>query len=289
MITIQGFAKLCGCNTQTLRYYDRIGLLAPAKVDQWTGYRYYEEGQAMLFVKIKNLQMADFSIGEIKTLLNEDEDHLMAAFDRKIEEQKQKLEQMENIRKSYLDEAMNMQRMVNTIIDFVEGRMSSPELWQEFGLDQEKDTEISARVHELLAEWMEQCKNAGADMAQYMDTMQEMVEKLKNGTLDEEQRKMLLSDEDDLEKDIPEGAEKIFARDGWAHVSDWIGEIPAPEKGKESFFLFSVPRDSLIVDPGFPTLMLAVMGARYNTQQGGMTCKVGLSKDGLNHFSLLQK
>ena len=126
-------------------------------------------------------------------------------------------------------------------------------------------------------------------MAQYMDTMQEMVEKLKNGTLDEEQRKMLLSDEDDLEKDIPEGAEKIFARDGWAHVSDWIGEIPAPEKGKESFFLFSVPRDSLIVDPGFPTLMLAVMGARYNTQEGGMTCKVGLSKDGLNHFSLLQK
>ena len=38
MITIQGFAKLCGCNTQILRYYDRIGLLAPAKVDEWTGY-----------------------------------------------------------------------------------------------------------------------------------------------------------------------------------------------------------------------------------------------------------
>ena len=43
MITIQGFARLCGCNTQTLRYYDRIGLLAPARVDEWTGYRYYEE------------------------------------------------------------------------------------------------------------------------------------------------------------------------------------------------------------------------------------------------------
>ena len=56
MITIQGFAKLCGCNTQTLRYYDRIGLLKPAKVDEWTGYRYYEEEQALLFVKIKNLQ-----------------------------------------------------------------------------------------------------------------------------------------------------------------------------------------------------------------------------------------
>ena len=65
MITIRGFAKLCGCNTQTLRYYDRIGLLTPAKVDEWTGYRYYEEEQALLFVKIKNLQQADFSIDVI--------------------------------------------------------------------------------------------------------------------------------------------------------------------------------------------------------------------------------
>ena len=289
MITIQGFAKLCGCNTQTLRYYDRIGLLAPAKVDQWTGYRYYEEEQAMLFVKIKNLQMADFSIEEIKTLLNEDEDHLMAAFDRKIQEQKEKLERIIHIKASYLDEAMNMQMMVNTMIDFVEGRMSNPELWKEFGLDQERDTEISARVHEMLADWLEQCKNAGADMAQYMESMQETVEKLKNGTLDEQQRKMLLSDEEDLEKDIPEGAEKVFGRDGWAHVSEWINEIPALEKGRQSFFLFSVPVDSLIVDPGFPTLMLAVMGVRYNTLEGGMSCKVGMSKDGLNHFSLLQK
>ena len=289
MITIQGFAKLCGCNTQTLRYYDRIGLLAPAKVDQWTGYRYYEEEQAMLFVKIKNLQMADFSIEEIKTLLNEDEDHLMAAFDRKIQEQKEKLERIIHIKASYLDEAMNMQMMVNTMIDFVEGRMSNPELWKEFGLDQERDTEISARVHEMLADWLEQCKNAGADMAQYMESMQETVEKLKNGTLDEQQRKMLLSDEEDLEKELPEGAEKVFGRDGWAHVSEWINEIPALEKGRQSFFLFSVPVDSLIVDPGFPTLMLAVMGVRYNTLEGGMSCKVGMSKDGLNHFSLLQK
>ena len=87
MITIQGFAKLCGCNAQTLRYYDRIGLLRPAKVDGWTGYRYYEEEQALTFIRIRSLKQADFSIEEIKTLLNEDEDHLMAAFDRKIREQ----------------------------------------------------------------------------------------------------------------------------------------------------------------------------------------------------------
>ena len=90
MITIQGFAKLCGCNTQTLRYYDRIGLLKPAKVDEWTGYRYYEEEQALLFVKIKNLQQADFTIEEIKALLPGDDDLLISAFDRKIREQQRK-------------------------------------------------------------------------------------------------------------------------------------------------------------------------------------------------------
>ena len=42
MMTIKEFASLCGCNTQTLRYYDKIDLLKPVRVDQWTGYRYYE-------------------------------------------------------------------------------------------------------------------------------------------------------------------------------------------------------------------------------------------------------
>ncbi len=124
MITIQGFSRLCGCNTQTLRYYDRIGLLTPAKVDEWTGYRYYEEEQAMLFVKIKNLQQADFTIEEIKSLLPGDDDLLMAAFERKIREQKQKLATIQKIQRSYLKEAMDMRNMVNEYLNFVEGRMA---------------------------------------------------------------------------------------------------------------------------------------------------------------------
>ena len=115
MITIQGFAKLCGCNAQTLRYYDRIGLLKPAKVDSWTGYRYYEEEQAVLFVKIKNLQQADFSIEEIRNLLTKDDDFLMAAFDRKVKEQEQKIARIREIQKSYLKQSMDMQKMVNML------------------------------------------------------------------------------------------------------------------------------------------------------------------------------
>ena len=67
-MTIKDFSKLCGCNPQTLRYYDREGLLKPVKVDEWSGYRYYDEEQAIAFVKIKNLQKAGFSIDEIKDM-----------------------------------------------------------------------------------------------------------------------------------------------------------------------------------------------------------------------------
>lgn len=55
-MTIKEFSLLCSCTTQTLRYYDSINLLKPARVDQFSGYRYYDSEQALDYVKIKNLQ-----------------------------------------------------------------------------------------------------------------------------------------------------------------------------------------------------------------------------------------
>ena len=46
-MTIKEFAHICGCNPQTLRYYDQIDLLKPVKVDRWSEYRYYDEEQTM--------------------------------------------------------------------------------------------------------------------------------------------------------------------------------------------------------------------------------------------------
>lgn len=84
MITIKEFSMLCECNIQTLRYYDRIGLLKPARVDDWTGYRYYNKSQAFEFIKIKNLQAADFSISEIKELMNKSNQEIYEAFSVKV-------------------------------------------------------------------------------------------------------------------------------------------------------------------------------------------------------------
>ena len=296
MITIQGFSRLCGCNTQTLRYYDRIGLLTPAKVDEWTGYRYYEEEQAMLFVKIKNLQQADFTIEEIKSLLPGDDDLLMAAFERKIREQKQKLATIQKIQRSYLKEAMDMRNMVNEYLNFVEGRMAKSELWEELGLAGEQETETRANVNAMFADWISQCRSESKEIAKQMNgkdlaVMKNVMEKLKDGNLENHSLIMsVVGDTNNLAEQIPEDAQNIFERSEWEHVSEWIKEIPETlGNGKKNFFLFKVKEDSCVSDPGFPTLMLAVMASRYNAMNGGMFCNIGLSDDGKNHFTLLQK
>ena len=227
MITIQGFAKLCGCNAQTLRYYDRIGLLAPARVDEWTGYRYYEEEQAMQFVRIRNLQQADFSIEEIKILLGKDDQYVMAAFDRKVEEQKQKLANIRKIQRAYLDEMMEMRNAVNTIMNYVEKKMETPVLWQEFGLDAQRDTEIIAKVHEVLTDWITQCRAEGANISLFADNMESsglknVAEQIENGILDSADRVLLSRDSREYEdrswktqrKSLP-GMDGNMWRTGW--------------------------------------------------------------------------
>ena len=63
-------------------------------MDKVSGYRYYEKEQAVDFVKIKNLQRADFTIEEIKLLLGKNVSEVYDAFNCKIEQQKDKLAQI---------------------------------------------------------------------------------------------------------------------------------------------------------------------------------------------------
>ena len=133
MMTIKAFARLCACNTQTLRYYDRIDLLKPIRVDPWSGYRYYASAQAVDFVKIKNLQAADFSIDEIKALLTCSDQQIYEAFARKIEEQNQKLERIREIQQSYLKEKTSMEKIIQSMSDFILGQMNDVAALKEFG------------------------------------------------------------------------------------------------------------------------------------------------------------
>ena len=291
MITIQGFAKLCGCNTQTLRYYDRIGLLTPAKVDEWTGYRYYEEEQALLFVKIKNLQQADFSIEEIKALLPGDDDLLAAAFERKIEEQQQKLERIREIQRSYLKETMDMQKLVSTIM---EEQLNSPALWEEFGIDMGRKAEITAKAHAMLADMLAKNREALETVTLTMDDQavtgaENVIRAIRDGNLDAADRILVNPDGTEEPNGIPEDAEVVFERHGWSHISEWIREMPLLKEAGERYCVFEQTAESAANTVGLPMMMLVMMASEMDELKGGVTCNTTPSKDGRNHFTLLFK
>lgn len=66
MLQIKEFAKLCGCTTSILRYYDHKDILKPYFIESFTGYRYYQNNQALEFYRIKQLKKVGFSLEEIK-------------------------------------------------------------------------------------------------------------------------------------------------------------------------------------------------------------------------------
>ncbi len=68
MVTIGGLSKQTGCNIETIRYYERIGLL-PKPPRTEGGHRLYEREQIKRLVFIRRSRELGFSLDEIRTLL----------------------------------------------------------------------------------------------------------------------------------------------------------------------------------------------------------------------------
>lgn len=69
MYRIGAFARLSQLPVKTLRYYDALGLLRPARVDRATGYRYYAPAQFAQLNRILVFKDLGFSLREISALL----------------------------------------------------------------------------------------------------------------------------------------------------------------------------------------------------------------------------
>ena len=88
MFTIGEFSKICQISIKTLHYYDRIALLRPAKVDKFTGYRYYSQEQLDRMLLIQRFKRYGFSLEEIAYLIDCTEPEIRL---KKLRQQKQKL------------------------------------------------------------------------------------------------------------------------------------------------------------------------------------------------------
>ena len=296
MMTIKEFATLCSCNTQTLRYYDKIDLLKPVKVDQWSGYRYYAKSQAIDFVKIKNLQAADFTIDEIKALLTTPDRQVFEAFDQKIAEQVQKLERIKKIQQSYLTEKTNMEKLVQSASDYLFHAISDFEMLHEFGMSPEDGEAVIAKLKEFYERTAQHHLRATSDVQmilndsviqgtqQMIDTFNALKEK---GYVDT----VLLGDQNVGKADTltPENGETVWESHGWNYVHEILNDIPILQKGYEHCFYFMLTERKHPDRMEFPMFMIAAMLPKLDADDIRIGCSVNRSDDGKNHFVLLRR
>ena len=260
-MTIQAFAKLCGCNPQTLRYYDKVDLLKPSRVDRFSGYRYYDEAQALTFVKIKNLQLAGLPIEEIKPLLDADDDTVYRVIETKIREQEAKLETMKEIQRSYRSEMTTMKETVERIRQ----SLTAFDPTAEFGIDRARYEAICARVDEAL--------NTALDSDCFRDF-----------SFNEEKHSP-----DPLPKLLRDPLYKtVYEKHGWEHVKDFFHEFATLEDGAEYQLVFALTEDKAD-QTAFATTVLNLLLDENQGKKRQLGCSSTDTKDGENHFWLLKK
>lgn len=72
MLSIGDFARFGQVSVRMLRHYDQIGLLAPARVDEWTGYRSYSAEQFARLNRIVALKDLGFTLDQVRRILDDD-------------------------------------------------------------------------------------------------------------------------------------------------------------------------------------------------------------------------
>ena len=275
-MTIKDFSRLCGCNPKTLRYYDQIGLLKPVRVDRFSGYRYYEEQQALTFVKIRNLQSAGFSIEEIKGLLDSDDSVIYAAFDKKIAECEARLEKIREIQKSYHSEMKQMDDMLNEIKEHVKKAMAEYDPRDEFGLQTDDYDALIGSVMGYLDDVYSRGGEAEMDF-KYNDD--------EDAPEDEE-----YADAHDFLNDPEYGI--VYENHNWQSMSECISHVAAAAADGEYVVCVKLVKEKVSsLDDGLAIAftMLGVALGKNPDAKRDISCNVTHSEDGMNHIWLMKR
>jgi len=269
-MTIKEFAKLCNCNPQTLRYYDKESLLRPKTVDSWTGYRHYSKEQALDFVKIKNLQEADFSIKEIKELLTKSDEEIYLAFDRKIKEQVEKLERIRKTQATYLSEKQSMETKIREMKEKLMVAASEYNPQEEFGISQEYYELLMERVSEFFETSIRTMREFDVDFSDVETSdgvgvmeEQEYITPLENGTYT-----------------------IIYEMHRWKNTKEVLADFPELENGE--YMLHFEMKKSKTINMAFCNAILGYVLDKNEGKTLKLGCNVTESKDDQNHFWLLR-
>jgi len=134
--TVKQLASLAGVTNRTLHYYDKIGLLRPAAYGD-NGYRYYGEDAVLRLQQILFYRELDFSLGQIKTIIDRPDFDLLQA--------------LEGHKRALLEWVERMNSLIDTVdktILHIRGKieMSKKDFYK--GFDEEKQKQYEQHVRE---------------------------------------------------------------------------------------------------------------------------------------------
>lgn len=185
---IKDFAKACGVSVRTLHYYDEIGLLKPSFVDEWTGYRYYDENSLLRMQEIMFYRELDFSLKNISQIISSpyyDKEKALSQQKKLLVLKKERLEKLI----LSIDDAMKGKVVMNAFdnSEFEKYKDEAKEKWgnttayaeyseksKNYGKD--KFSAISGEMAEIFGKFNRAMKNSDADS----DEAQALVKELQN-------------------------------------------------------------------------------------------------------------
>ena len=101
MLQIGEFSRICQVSVKTLHHYDKIGLLVPAEVDRFTGYRYYQMEQINTMNYIQRLKRYGFSLEEIQYIITLSDEKEISSL---LRQQRDKLKREQQEKDTILNE-----------------------------------------------------------------------------------------------------------------------------------------------------------------------------------------
>jgi DNA-binding transcriptional MerR regulator len=279
MIKIKEFAGLCQCTTQTLRYYDQIELLSPAYVDEENNYRYYQASQLFDYIKIKNLQLADFSIAEIKHLLNLSDRDIYFAIDQKIKKLQERLANTLKIKEAYHIESRTMEKLLRFIKEQFKETFQPESAKQEFHLS---DAELNTYVEEWETMFLSVLSN------------NEQSARLTGSGLMEEQIMQAMEQfktagykTDDAFN--PDDYAVLKAFHGWDYLHEVMADICDVNDGDRIIYYLEVTREKIDLAYALPTILLQTVLRNNPKKSLQLECEIRTSPDCSNHIYILDK
>ncbi len=117
-LSIGEMAKLRKVTVDTLRHYDKIGLLKPYHTDPNTGYRYYSIYQYEVLGTIKELRKIGFSLDEIKQFLtNRNVKKSVQLLQKSMDNIQEKIKELQNVHDILKRRINNIQYFNNSYRD----------------------------------------------------------------------------------------------------------------------------------------------------------------------------